>query len=86
MNNIIHRDLKPQNILFDDKWFVKIADFGTSQIIDNKNKINTCAGTFFFISPELIMMDTEIDGKLSDIWSLGITMYSFAYLKVPFYG
>jgi len=50
-------------------------------------------GTYYFLAPELLDMKQEdtIDGKTADIWSLGnshifkgITMYAFAYLKVPF--
>ena len=28
INNIAHRDIKPQNLLFDDDYILKIADFG----------------------------------------------------------
>lgn len=30
--------------------------------------------------------DGQFDRKIADIWSLGITLYAFAFLKVPYIG
>lgn len=36
--SISHRDIKPENILLDDKYHIKICDFGEAKIIKNQNK------------------------------------------------
>jgi serine/threonine protein kinase len=33
-NGIMHRDLKLENILVDDKGYLKIIDYGLAKIID----------------------------------------------------
>lgn len=30
----IHRDLKPANLLISERWVVKVADFGTSRLLE----------------------------------------------------
>lgn len=33
-HNVVHRDLKPHNILLDDTFHIKLADFGAAKVID----------------------------------------------------
>ncbi|CAD8131731.1 unnamed protein product [Paramecium octaurelia] len=80
---IVHRDLKPQNILFDQKFRAKICDFGVSQIINGDTEYFGTNGTYLFMAPECFQ-NGLFDRKAADIWALGISIYSFAFLTVPF--
>ena len=86
-NNIIHRDIKPQNILFDEESNLKLTDFGIS-LLSSETKIAQITGTQFFLAPESFLPEKEkvINGKPLDIWAIGITMYCFKFLELPFSG
>nr|XP_043624501.1 uncharacterized protein LOC122596057 isoform X2 [Erigeron canadensis] len=74
---IIHRDIKSANILLNDKWEAKIADFGLSKLHPTYNQRSTLVsgnigGTQVYIDPEY-----EKTGNLktsSDIYSFGVVL------------
>jgi serine/threonine protein kinase len=46
---IIHLDIKPQNILLDQDYIPKLADFGLAKILNGKDEDVVCAPPFFFL-------------------------------------
>jgi NIMA (never in mitosis gene a)-related kinase len=64
---------------------VKLADFGTSQILTkNYHFVHECVGTLFYISPEVCK--EEPFSTKTDIWSLGCILYELCTNRKPFDG
>ncbi|KAK6029906.1 kinase domain protein [Ostertagia ostertagi] len=86
-NNIIHRDLKAGNILLTSDAVVKLADFGVSAKLKDRNeRRDTFIGTPYWMAPEVMMCETFKDqpyGTISDIWSFGITLIEMAQMEPP---
>ncbi|XP_076912109.1 G-type lectin S-receptor-like serine/threonine-protein kinase LECRK2 [Bidens hawaiensis] len=73
-NQIIHCDIKPQNILLDDYYNAKIADFGLAKLLMiNQSKTNTgIRGTKGYVAPEWFR-NTAVTTKV-DVYSFGILL------------
>ena len=80
---IIHRDLKPENLLLDDKFQIKISDFGLSTFFSKNNYLQTACGTPSYAPPEMLE-GHEYNGEATDVWSCGIILYAMLCGTLPF--
>ena len=71
--DIAHRDLKLENILVDEKGYLKIIDFGISREMGKDVLADTMCGTTEYMAPEVL--DGQKYNKNVDIWAIGIILY-----------
>ena len=83
-NNCIYRDLKPENVLLGKDGHIKLADFGLSKIMLEKNKAKafTLCGTPDYLAPEIL--ENKGYDKSVDWWSLGALIYEMLVGYSPF--
>ncbi len=84
---LVHRDIKPSNIMIDKRGRIKVLDFGIAKMQEEEKgltKTGIQIGTATYMSPEQVNAK-KVD-KLSDIYSLGVTLYYMAVGKSPYDG
>ena len=85
---MVHRDVKPGNILVTPDGIAKVSDVGlaafTANLVDDP-RAGKIVGTADYLSPEQIRTPLAV-GPVSDVYSLGCTLYYAVCGKVPFPG
>ena len=84
--NIVHRDLKLGNIVLDKRSNkVTITNFCLGKhLMSDNDLLKDQRGSPAYISPD-VLSNKPYQGKPSDMWALGVVMFTMLYGQFPFY-
>ncbi|XP_009595040.1 serine/threonine/tyrosine-protein kinase HT1-like [Nicotiana tomentosiformis] len=79
---VIHRDLKPENILINDKFRLKIADFGIACEEAYCDLLADDPGTYRWMAPEMIKRKSY--GRKVDVYGFGLILWEMVAGTIPY--
>jgi len=86
---LVHRDLKPANLMVDRESRVYVLDFGLAKVLKKSvglTDLGRIMGTPAYMSPEQAKgLSHEVDAR-SDVFSLGVTLWTLLAGYRPFKG
>lgn len=71
--NLVHMDIKPNNIFYNNKGQIQLADLGGLYHLDTADYVEGGVGTYYSVSPENILHNKFYTN--SQVWSIGILLY-----------
>ncbi|MEE8107193.1 MAG: WD40 repeat domain-containing serine/threonine-protein kinase [Planctomycetota bacterium] len=86
---VVHRDVKPSNVLMDEAGRPLLTDFGLAHLAATDATLTRrgdVLGTPAYMSPEQVLGDVESIDERSDVFSLGVVLYTLICGKTPFHG
>lgn len=74
-----------ENLLLDDKFNIKLCDFGFSCDIKKRNfsMLKSICGTESYMPPEMLSNE-EYYGEKADVFSIGVSLFFMVTGKPPF--